>query len=185
MAMADHSTSGDDEEQGAWARPVSARLAGLIGGLAFLAAGAFFAGLALLLPFGRVGLPGPGFFPFALGVTLGVLAVAILFYAWRERSDGPAIYIGHRDVLIAIAGLIGIALVFERMDSYLALGAFSGLLILFLARASLWRAALGAALGMMAVWLFFGVALGVRLPTGDLWSEMSEIVTTTLPFRQP
>jgi hypothetical protein len=182
--MLDQGTSDDTEEQGAWARPVSARLAGLIAGLAFLAAGAFFAGLATLLPFGRVGLPGPGFFPFVLGILLCALALGILFYTWQERG-GAAIFFGHRDVLLAIAGLVGISSVFESVDSYLALGAFSGFLILVLARASLWRVVLGAVLGMVAVWLFFGVALGLRLPTGDFWSEISQIVTTTLPFRQP
>jgi hypothetical protein len=183
--MLDQSTSHDDEEQGAWARPVSARLAGLIAGLAFLAAGAFFAGMATLLPFGRVGLPGPGFLPFVLGILLCALALGILLYTWRDGGSVAAIFFGHRDVLLAIAGLVGISLVFERMDSYLALGAFSGFLILVLARASLWRVVLAAVLGMVAVWLFFGVVLGLRLPTGDFWSDMLEIVTTTLPFRQP
>ena len=183
--MMDQSTSPDEEEQGAWARPVSARLAGLIAGLAFLAAGAFCAGMATFLPFGRVGLPGPGFFPFVLGILLFALALGILFYTWQEGRSVAAIFFGHRDVLLAIAGLVGISLAFEKVDSYLALGAFSGFLILVLARASLWRVVLGAVLGMVAVWLFFGVALGLRLPTGDFWSEMAEIVTTMLPFRQP
>ena len=163
--VADQSTS-NEEEQGAWARPVSARLGDVFAGLAFLASGAFFAGFATLLPFGRVGLPGPGFLPFVLGIALGVLALSILFHIWREPSDVPAVFVGHRDVLVAIAGLIGIAFAFERVDSYVALGAFAAFLLLFVARAALWRVALGAVLGMVAVWLFFGVALGVRLQTG-------------------
>lgn len=182
--MADQSTSNEDE-QGAWARPVSARLGGVIAGLAFLAAGAFFAGFATLLPFGRVGLPGPGFLPFALGIALCVLALAILFHIWLEPSDVPAVFVGHRDVLAAIAGLIGIAFAFERVDSYVALGAFAAFLLLFVARTALWRVALGAVLGMVAVWLFFGVALGLRLPTGEFWQEMQDFVSTALPFRQP
>src|SRR5512145_2556624 len=100
--------------QGAWARPVSARLAGLLAGLAFLAAGAFFAGFAVLLPFGRVGLPGPGFLPFVLGIVLGALALAILFYTWRDRRDGEPIFVGHRDVLVAILALAGVAVAFDQ-----------------------------------------------------------------------
>ena len=80
--MADQSTS-EDDGQGAWARPVSPRLGGLIAGLVLLATGAFFAGFATLLPFGRVGLPGPGFFPIVLGIALGALALGILFHVWR------------------------------------------------------------------------------------------------------
>ena len=151
--VADQSTS-NEEEQGAWARPVSARLGDVFAGLAFLASGAFFAGFATLLPFGRVGLPGPGFLPFVLGIALGVLALSILFYIWREPSDVPAVFA-------------------------------AAFLLLFVARAALWRVALGAVLGMVAVWLFFGVALGVRLPTGEFWQEMQDFVSAALPFRQP
>ena len=157
----------------------------MFAGLAFLASGAFFAGFATLLPFGRVGLPGPGFLPFVLGIALGVLALSILFHIWREPGDVPAVFVGHRDVLVAIAGLIGIAFAFERVDSYVALGAFAAFLLLFVARAALWRVALGAVLGMVVVWLFFGVALGVRLPTGEFWQEMQDFVSAALPFRQP
>jgi hypothetical protein len=181
--VADQSASNDDE-QGAWARPVSARLVELMAGLALLAAGAFFAGFATLLPFGRVGLPGPGFFPFALGIALGVLALAILIHAWRQPGNIAPLFIGHRDVLLAIVALVGVALAFERADSYVTLGAFAAFLLMFVARAALWRVALGAVLGMVAVWLFFAVALGLRLPTGEFWQEMLDRVSALLPFVQ-
>jgi hypothetical protein len=183
--VADQSTSNDNDEQGAWARPVSARLGGLIGGLALLAAGAFFAGFATLLPFGRIGSPGPGFFPFILGIALGALALGILFHTWRSPGDASSLFVGHRDVLLAVAGLAGVAYAFEKVDSYVALGAFAAFLLLFVARAAPWRAALGAVLGMVAVWLFFGVALGLRLPTTEHWQEVLHFVSMALPFRQP
>jgi hypothetical protein len=180
--VADQRTS--DDEQGAWARPVSARLAGLVAALAFLATGVFFAWFSALLPFGRVGLPGPGFFPFVLGVVLALLALAILFQAWRAPGGGEPIFLGHRDVLIAIAGMAGVAFAFEQVDSYLALGLFSAFLLTFVARAALWRVVLGAVLGMVAVYLFFGVALGLRLPVGDYWQDLLDFFTTALPFLQ-
>jgi hypothetical protein len=156
----------------------------MLAGLTLLAAGAFFAGFATFLPFGRVGLPGPGFLPFALGVALGALALAIVFFAWREPRDGEPMFIGHRDVLLAILALAGVAFAFEKVDSYVALGTFAAFLLLLVARAALWRVALGAVLGMVAVWLFFGVALGLRLPTSELWQEMLDLVSATLPFGQ-
>ena len=182
--MADQSTS-EDDGQGAWARPVSPRLGGLIAGLVLLATGAFFAGFATLLPFGRVGLPGPGFFPIVLGIALGALALGILFHVWRAPDVSEPIYIGHRDVLLTILALTGVAFAFEKIDSYVALGAFAAFVLLLVARAAPWRVALGVVLGMTAVWLFFGVALGLRLPTGEYWRELHELVTTALPFRQP
>jgi putative tricarboxylic transport membrane protein len=177
---AEESTSSHDDEQGAWARPVSTSLGEGLVGLALLASGAFFAWHAASLDFGRLGLPGPGFFPFALGIALIPMALAILFHAWRGASHGETVFLGHRDVAIALAAMAGLAFAFERIDSYVALGAFTAVLLVFVARAPLWRVLLGATLGMVAVWLFFGLALGVRLPTGDFW----DLLTAWLPFGQ-
>jgi hypothetical protein len=167
--LADENTSSHDEGQGTWARPVPVRLGEVLVGLALLATGAFFASQAALLDFGRIGLPGPGFFPFVLGVALCLLAAAILHNVWRDAGGSDALFFGHRDVVIAMAAMAGLAFVFERVDSYVALGAFTAALLLLIARAALWRVVLGAVLGMIAVWLFFGTALGVQLPTGDFW----------------
>lgn len=149
-------------------------------GLALLAVGIFFASQAALLEFGRVGLPGPAFFPFVLGLALCVLAGTILYQVWRSPSSSEAIFLGHRDVVIAMLAMAGLAAVFERIDSYVALGVFTAALLLLIARAALWRLVLGAVLGMVAVWLFFGLALGVQLPTGDFWDQ----IRAWLPFGQ-
>jgi hypothetical protein len=147
--------------------------------LVLLGASLFFIWQAAFLPFGRVGLPGPGFFPFILGIALGLLALAILFHAWRTVDGGDIVYLGHRDVFIALVALAGIAFAFERVDTYVALGTFAAVLLLFVARAALWRVVAGAVLGMVAVWLFFQVALGLRLPTGEFWPQ------PTQPMEQP
>lgn len=182
--MADRSTPSNAEAQGAWARPVQARFGESIMALALIAAAVFFVSLAALLPFGRVGLPGPGFFPFALGIVLGLLALAILVHAWRGAGEGGPVFLGHRDVLVAVAALAGLAFAFERVDSYVALGVFAAVLLLLVARAALWRVVLGATLGMVAVWLVFRLALGVRLPAGEFWQELADLVAAKLPFGQ-
>ena len=164
------------EEQGAWARPAPERLGQILTGIALLACGLFFAGQSLLLPFGKVGLPGPGFFPFALGMVLGLLALAIIVRIWRKPSEGEVVYLGHRDVLIAFAGLVGLAVAFEATDAYIALGIFTAVLLLLVARTSLWRAVLGASLGMVAVWALFRQALGVRLPAAEFWWDLASLV---------
>jgi hypothetical protein len=165
------------EEQGAWARPVSAWLGEVIIAAALLATAVFFIWQSVLLPFGRVGLPGPGFFPFALGIALALFALAILVHVLQNGlGNAETLFLGHRDVLIAMLAMAGLAFAFERVDAYVALGVFTAALLLFVARTSVWRAALGATLGMIAVWAFFGIALGVRLPTGDYWRDAMDLI---------
>ena len=183
--VADRQTQSDDAaEQGAWARPVSARHGEVVVALTLLAAAGFFISQSLPLSFGRVGLPGPGFFPFVLGIALGLCALAILVRTLLDKVDGKAVFVGHRDVLIALAALVGVATTFDWADSYLTLGVFASVLLLFIARAAPWRVALGATLGMVAVWLVFRLALGVRLPAGEFWQQGINLIATMLPFGQ-
>lgn len=174
--MADKDTSSDAEEQGAWARPASSRLGEIVMSGALLATAVFFVTQAAVLPFGGIGLPGPGFFPFALGGVLGVLALAILYRSVRGE-EGETVYLGHRDVLVVLAALAGVAFAFERYDTYLVLGSFMAVLLLLVARSAPWKVLLAAVLGMIAVWAVFRLALGVRLPTGDFWDALSDLTT--------
>jgi hypothetical protein len=179
--LPDQSTPQEADGQGAWARPFPARLGEAIVALALLASGLFVVWQAALLPFGRVGLPGPGFFPFALGIALSLLALAILCSIWWSGAGiGEVVFLGHRDVLLTLLALAGVALAFERLGAYVALGTFAAFLLLLVARSAPWRVLLGASLGMVAVWLFFGLMLGVRLPAGELWPQLLE-PTAELP----
>lgn len=148
--------------------------------LALLAAALFFVWQSASLPFGRVALPGPGFFPFALGIVLGLFALAILYQALRS-AEGEAVFVGHRDVLIALAALAGVAFAFERIDAYVVLGAFAAALLLFVARAAPRRVVLGTILGMVGVWAVFRLALGVRLPASEFWQQAVKFVAAKLP----
>ncbi|MBX9588263.1 MAG: tripartite tricarboxylate transporter TctB family protein [Hyphomonadaceae bacterium] len=172
--MADENASPDAEEQGAWARPVSSRLGEIAMSVALLATAVFFVWQAVLLPLGGIGLPGPGFFPFALGAVLGLLVLAI-FYCSIRSEEAEIVYLGHRDVLIVLAALIGVALTFEEVDTYVILGAFMAAVLLLVARAALWKAAIAAVLSMVAVWAMFKLALGVRLPTGEFWDALRDL----------
>jgi drug/metabolite transporter (DMT)-like permease len=60
-------------------------------GVMFLAVGGLFAGIALTYKLGTAARMGPGFFPFALGVLLAVLGLAILLASLRERNKGPGV----------------------------------------------------------------------------------------------
>ena len=169
---ADLDTQLDAEEQGAWGRPVPARHGEALMAVALLAVAIFFISQAALLPFGKVGLPGPGFFPFVLGIALALFLLVILYRTLREPARAEVTYFGHRDVLVVLASLAGMAFAFERVDTYLLLGTFAAVLLLLVARAALWRVLLGAILGMIAVWAVFNLALGVRLPASEIWGQL-------------
>ncbi len=166
-------TPQDAAAQGAWGRPMSARTGEIAVAIALLAVAGFFISQAAVLDFGRIGLPGPGFFPFALGVALALVSLMILYVMVRSPDEAEPVYVGHRDVLVVIAALAGVAFAFEQTDAYLVLGTFLAFVLLLVARTTLWRALLGACFGMALVWLMFRFALGVRLPTGQFWSELA------------
>jgi Na+-transporting NADH:ubiquinone oxidoreductase subunit NqrB len=156
--------AGQETPSGAYA--LSARTGELATAAALLAVAGFFVWQAAHLPFGTVRLPGPGFFPFALGIALACVSLAILIRAARGWGGGHAVRLGHRDVVVVLAALLAAAAAFERLGAYATLGLFTAAILLLVARTAPWRAALGAVLGMAAVWLVFSVLLGLRLPAG-------------------
>jgi hypothetical protein len=131
------------------------------GGMAVAAvlgvAGAIFAWQAALLDVGNVDLPGPGFFPLALGVLL------VIYWRSPERET---IELGHRDVLLVIAALLAVPLLFEPLGALPTLGLFGAALLVLVARVRIALAIGAAALGMAACWYFFQVLLGLQLPAG-------------------
>jgi putative tricarboxylic transport membrane protein len=163
---ADRQATNAVAERGPWARPVSTRWGELIAVAVLLASGIFFVWQSAAMPFGRIGLPGPGFFPFVLGIALSLLALVIGVQIWREHPAGDHIDLGHRDVVIVFAALLGAALGFERLGAYATLGLFTMLVLVLVARMPLVRAAIAAGLGMVAVWAVFNVVLSVQLPIG-------------------
>jgi len=147
---------------------LSSRHAALGAAVALAAAGLFFSWQASLLDFGSVGLPGPGFFPFVLGLFLTAFASVTAFVVARDRTEGEPVELGHRDVLIGIAALIGVCVGFEPVGAFLTLGVFAAALLVLVGRVSVLTAALSSLVGMIAVWYFFKVLLGLQLPDGVL-----------------
>ena len=143
----------------------SDRRGGIIVAGTLAAVGALFVWQASLLDLGDVDLPGPGFFPLFLGAVLVAFSAVIGFDHWRS-SEGEAVELGHRDVLIAIAALLAVPLVFELLGAYITLGLFGTVMLVLIARVSLLPAMAAAGLGMAACWYFFQQLLGLQLPTG-------------------
>lgn len=138
-----------------------------IAGVLACLGGAFAAG-ALTLTLGDLDLPGSGFFPLALGLALLMLAAAIFVASLREPVEGERVELGHAPVLATLAGLLLVALLFERLGALISLGGFSAGMLVFVAGVRPLPAMLASVLGMLAVWYVFKVLLGVQLPPGLL-----------------
>ena len=113
------------------------------------------------MPIGSWALPGPGYFPIALGIILAVVSVALLFR--RPDGDKP-VELFHADGMITIAAVALTALLFERIGAIPAFAIFLSALFYLLGHARWWSAiALGGA-GAGLTWLLFVHLLQLQLP---------------------
>ncbi len=147
-------------------RAISSRRGGMCVAAVLALIGLVFTWQASLIDFGDFALPGPGFFPFALGVLVFVLSVIIGVRDWFRSDSTETVELGHRDVLIVFAAMLAVPPLFEPLGAYVTLGLFGAALLVFIARQSLVIAGLAAIIGMAACWYFFQVALGLQLPIG-------------------
>ena len=151
-----------------WPRAFCVRYCGLFGAAGLAAIAVFFIIQASVLAWGSVALPGPGFFPLLLGIALLVCSIWIAAQLWRGKPTGENHELGHRDVVISMVALLLIAPAFERLGAYVTLGLFAFVLLVFVARVSVFIASASSAAGMAAVWYFFQILLGLQLPKGIL-----------------
>lgn len=123
---------------------------------------------------GQVVKPGPGFFPFWLGLALIIVSLALLFHFGREKIDlsisAPDLWKGlhWEKVLYSSVALLLYALFLETLGYILA----TVLLILFFFRAiepQKWVVViLGSVITSFITYFLFKVWLQVQLPAG-LW----------------
>ena len=151
-----------------WPFECCSRRGGLVVAAVLAIGGVFFSMESLSLTFGNLDLPGPGFFPFALGLLLFALSVAIFVIVFREPREAPKVELGHGSVIISFFAMCVTAALFERLGAFLALGAFCAAMLILVARMRIIPALLSSAVGMLAVWYVFKVLLGVQLPAGPL-----------------
>lgn len=83
-------------------------------GLMFLAVGIAFAWGSTEYSFGSSARPGPGYFPFGLGILLALLGAAVLFKALTLESEGgdPVGPFAWRPLLVVVGAIVlfGVAL---------------------------------------------------------------------------
>ncbi len=86
-------------------------------GLMFLVAGVTFAWGATEYSFGSSARPGPGYFPFGLGILLALLGGVVLFKALTLESEGgdPVGAIAWRPLLVIVAAIVVFGLALPRL----------------------------------------------------------------------
>lgn len=138
----------------------------LVAGLLFVVTGVAFAWGATSYEFGDAANPGPGYFPFGLGVILAVLGGVVLFGAMSvETPDGDPIgKIGWRPLLVVVASILLFAIFLPRLGLPLAV-ALVAFAVSFASQESrlVESALLAVALAVFCALVFVG-GLGLNLP---------------------
>lgn len=135
-------------------------------GLMFVAIGAGFAVGSLEYSFGSSARPGPAYFPFGLGVLLGLLGAMVLFKALTFEVEGGD-RIGHvawRPLIVIVVAVAGFGFILPRLGMFLSLP----LLIIVAALAGdefRWKEAiLNAVILTVGCWVIFIYGLNLTIP---------------------
>jgi hypothetical protein len=137
-------------------------------GLMFIVVGAGFSAGALSYSFGSSARPGPGYFPFGLGLLLAILGLMVLFNSLTiETEDGEPIGgIAWRPLLIIVASIAVFGFLLPKLGMVISLP----LLVLATATASRefhWKDALiNAVVLTIFSWVIFIWGLSLTIP---LW----------------
>jgi hypothetical protein len=132
----------------------------MIPGFVFLAFGVFLLASSFALPEGVGRVPGPGFFPKAIGAAMMVLAVIEIAGARKRRAE-PQEWIGIRMAAGAVA-LLAVYLVSWNLAPFAVRTPVFLAALLRLAGEG-WRASLTVAAVLTAL-VFAAFRLGLRLP---------------------
>lgn len=135
-------------------------------GLMFLVVGIGFAWGATNYSFGNSARPGPGYFPFGLGVLLALLGAIVLFKALTiETEDGEKV--GHfawKPLFVVLASVALFGLLIPRLGLLISLP----LLVIASSWASdefSWKAAVANAVVLTAMsWVIFVKGLSLTIP---------------------
>jgi hypothetical protein len=140
-------------------------------GLMFVAVGLGFAWGATNYSFGVAARPGPGYFPFGLGLLMAVLGAVVLFNSLAvETEDGEPIgAFAWKPLLIIVGSVVLFGLLLPRVGMFIALP----VLVVMAASASdefkLKEALLNAVILTVGSWAIFIYGLNLTIP---LWPTL-------------
>lgn len=92
-------------------------------GLMFIVCGIAFAWGATSYSFGSSARPGPGYFPFGLGIILAILGAIVLFKALTIESEGgdPVGSIAWKPLIVILASIAAFGLLLPRLGMIVSL----------------------------------------------------------------
>jgi len=121
------------------------------------------------LGFGRFSKPGPGFFSFLAGLTLGFLSLIIFFSTWVSKKLHEKISNGKipwKSLILAFGSLVGFTLFLNTLGFNLTTFLFIGVLLRAVVKKK-WTVSVLAALSItMGAYIVFNLLLQSRLPQG-------------------
>lgn len=142
-------------------------------GLMFMVVGIGFAWGATNYSFGTSARPGPGYFPFGLGILLAILGALVLFKALTIESPNgdPVGHIAWKPLAIVVASVVMFGVLLPRLGMIATLP----LLVLVSASASdefhIKGALINAAVLTVFSWLIFIKGLSLTIP---LWPTIGQ-----------
>ncbi|MFN3415806.1 MAG: tripartite tricarboxylate transporter TctB family protein [Caldimonas sp.] len=142
-----------------------------VSGLMFIVVGIAFAWGATDYSFGNSARPGPGYFPFGLGILLAILGALVTFGSLTvETEDGEPIgHIGWKQLFIIVGSVVLFGAALPRLGMLVSLP----LLVIVASLASdefNWRDSILAAAVLTALsWFVFSWALNLVIPLWPVW----------------
>lgn len=123
---------------------------------------------------GDLSEPLSGFFPFVLGILLGILSFALLAQAVKDKVKekappwvGPG---GWASLTVTVGVLFGIAIFFERLGYVICTFLLMVVLLWFIGARRWWTVIIIALMSSGGVYLIFGILLKTMLPLGPFES---------------
>ena len=121
------------------------------------------------MPMGKLNLPGAGVFPLILIIPLAFMAVyRITWLVTHKDEDTASIVLGDKNIFLALAGLIGIALLLDLFGFVITMGVFLFVTFKIFTESSWLKSALRAVITVIGLYVFFEYLIGITLPMGHL-----------------
>ena len=112
--------------------------------------------------------PGPGFFPFCLGLLLIGVALAILVYGLKQKTESLKTEVSKGRVILALGSIFAYSFVLEPLGYLLSTFFLMFLLSRMMVRKTWWFGPAVACLITLISYILFKVWLKVLLPRGIL-----------------
>ena len=112
--------------------------------------------------------PGPGFFPFCLGLFLIGVALAILAHGLKQKTESQKTEVSKGRVILVLGSIFAYSLVLESLGYLISTFFLMFLLLRMMVRKTWWFGPVVACLITLISYILFKVWLRVLLPKGIL-----------------